>query len=143
MLIKQISVFVENKPGRLNEVIKSLAKADVDIRALSLADTTDFGILRLIVNKPDVAAKALKDEGFMVSLTDVIAIGVSDTPGGLSSALDILTSNGIGVEYMYAFIGRDNANAMVIFRVENIADATKVLNDNKIRIIKSDEIYMI
>lgn len=143
MLIKQISVFVENKPGRLNEVIKALASANVDIRALSLADTTDFGILRLIVNKPDIAAYSLKTEGFMVSLTDVIAIGVPDKPGGLSDALNILTKNNIGVEYMYAFIGRDNANAMVIFRVENIDDAIKVLKENEIRIIKSDEIYMI
>ena len=143
MLIKQISVFVENKPGRLNEVIKALVSVDVDIRALSLADTTDFGILRLIVNKPEIAATSLKSEGFMVSLTDVIAIGVPDKPGGLSYALDILTNNGIGVEYMYAFIGRDNSDAMVIFRVENITDAIKVLMDNDIRIIKSDEIYMI
>ena len=143
MLIKQISVFVENKPGRLNEVIKALVSVDVDIRALSLADTTDFGILRLIVNKPEIAATSLKSEGFMVSLTDVIAIGVPDKPGGLSYALDILTNNGIGVEYMYAFIGRDNSDAMVIFRVENITDAIKVLTENDIRIIKSDEIYMI
>ncbi|MGD9733743.1 MAG: ACT domain-containing protein, partial [Desulfamplus sp.] len=103
MRVEQISIFLENKAGRLAEVTAILRDANVNIRALSLADTTDFGILRLIVNDNQAAEQALKREGFTVGKTNVLAIEVADVPGGLNNVLDPLTSAGINVEYMYAF----------------------------------------
>ena len=119
MLVKQISIFLENKSGRLAEVTKVLGENNIDISALSIADTTDFGILRLIVNNPDKAEKVLKDNEFTVSCTSVIAIAVEDTPGGLAKALSILEEESIGIEYMYAFVGKADDEALVIIRVEN------------------------
>lgn len=141
MFIKQLSVFVENKPGRLSLITDTLEKKAIDIRALSIADTTDFGILRLIVNKPDEAEKALKDEGFAVSLTQVIAIGIEDKPGGLSKALRILLGAGIGVEYMYAFLSRDGNKAYVILRVEDNQKAIHVFEENGVLLLDSTDIY--
>ena len=106
MFIKQISIFVENKPGRLSAVTKLLAENNFDIRALSVADTKDFGILRIIVNKPDEACEVLKKAGWTVSITNVIAIGINDDPGGLSEAVECLYAANISVEYMYAFISK-------------------------------------
>ena len=102
MLVKQISVFLENKSGRLAEVTRTLASNNIDISALSIADTTDFGILRLIVNDPETAESVLNQNGFTVSCTSVIAVSVADKPGGLAVALDILDSEGFGIEYLYA-----------------------------------------
>lgn len=141
MLIKQLSVFVENKPGRLAEITEALADNKVDIRALSIADTTDFGILRLIVNEPLVAEKALKDAGFTVSLTDVIAIGVSNKPGGLAKALKVMFDNHIPVEYMYAFISKQEATAYVILRVEDNKKAIEILNSNSFKVLCSSELF--
>ncbi len=141
MFIKQLSVFVENKPGRLSDIAATLESKQIDIRALSIADTTDFGILRLIVNNPDEAEQLLKDAGFAVSLTQVIAIGIEDKPGGLSKALKILLDAQIGVEYMYAFISREGEKAYVILRVENNEKAIKVFSDNGIDLLKSSDIY--
>ena len=104
MIIKQISIFVENKAGRLAEITEAIAAAGIDIRALSIADTTDFGILRLIVDKPEAAALALKEAGLTVSITNVIAVGIDDTPGAFSVPMRVLADAGIDVEYMYAFI---------------------------------------
>lgn len=143
MLIKQISVFVENKPGRLADITKTLAANQVDIRALSIADTTDFGILRLIVNKPDIAADALKTAGYTVSITEVIGIGIDDQPGGLCDALSTLLSAGITVEYMYAFIGRAKNTAYVILRVENTEAAIQTLQEHGIKLIRGDDIYQL
>lgn len=140
MIIKQISVFVENKRGRLAEITKVLEKNNIDIRALSIADTKDFGILRLIVNNPDQAEKVLKDEGFTVSLTKVIAIGIDDKPGGLASAMDVLYQNQISVEYMYAFISRTEETAYVILRVEDNEKALEILEANNFDIMRSSSI---
>lgn len=129
MLIKQISVFVENKEGRLAEITETIAKAGVDIRALSIADTTDFGILRLIVDKPHETEKALRDSGFTVSVTNVIAVGIDDVPGGFAKPMRVLANAHIDVEYMYAFISRDTKKAYVILRVNNNETATKALED--------------
>ena len=141
MFIKQLSIFVENKPGRLAEITSVLEKNNIDIRALSIADTKDFGILRLIVNNPDVAESALKQAGYTVSLTQVIAIGISDKPGGLAKAMAVLYSNHIGVEYMYAFLSKSDDTAFVILRVENNEKAIEVLQNSGLQILESSSIY--
>jgi hypothetical protein len=141
MLIKQISVFLENKSGRLAEVTKILGQNNIDISALSIADTTDFGILRLIVNNPDEALKVLKDREFTVSSTSVIAIGVEDKPGGLSKALEALEKEGIGIEYMYAFVGKASDEALVILRVDEDNKAIDVLAKNGIEVLSADKVY--
>ena len=141
MLIKQISIFLENKSGRLADVTRTLAKNNINISALSIADTTDFGILRLIVNDPERAQKALKEEGFTVNINNVIAISVEDKPGGLADALEILENDNIGIEYMYAFVSRDSNKAMVILRVENPEKAIDVLMGNNILVKSSNQVY--
>lgn len=141
MLVKQISVFLENKSGRLAEVTRVLGDSDIDISALSIADTTDFGILRLIVSKPEKAEEVLKDNGFTVSRTNVIAIAVEDKPGGLAAALEILEREAIGIEYMYAFVGKAAGEAMVILRVENTNRAIEALRRENIKVLPSDRVY--
>jgi hypothetical protein len=141
MLVKQISVFLENKSGRLAEVTKTLGANDIDISALSIADTTDFGILRLIVNKPEEAENALKENGFTVSCTSVIAIAVEDKPGGLASILEILDEEAIGIEYMYAFVGKTSSDALVILRVEDPEKAILTLANKEISVLPADMVY--
>ncbi len=141
MNIKQISIFLENKSGRLAEVTKALGEKNIDISALSIADTTDFGILRIIVNDPVTAERILKDEGFTVSVSDVLAIGVADEPGGLSRALTVLNSESIGIEYMYAFVSKNEDEALVILRVEDPERAVEVLKVNSIKVLTASEVY--
>ncbi len=141
MIIKQISIFVENKAGRLAEITEAIAAANIDIRALSIADTTDFGILRLIVDKPEAAALALKEAGLTVSITNVIAVGIEDTPGAFSVPMRILADAGIDVEYMYAFISRDTQKAYVILRVADNDVATKVLLDKGVTLLDENGFY--
>ncbi len=141
MQIQQLSIFVENKSGRLAEITEVLAVAGIDIRAISVADTSDFGILRLIVDQPDEAVKVLRQAGLTVSLTNVIAMGIDDKPGEFSKAMRILADNLIGVEYMYAFISRDSGKAYVILRVEDNEKAIDVLRNNNIKILTAKEIY--
>ena len=143
MIIKQISVFLENKAGRLAQITEILAESGIDIRALSIADTTNFGILRLIVNNPTLAEAKLRESGLTVSLTDVIAIEISDKPGGLATALRSLNESNIGVEYMYAFIGTPHKRAFVILRVEDNEAAIKVLKDNGIGLLSTIDVYEI
>ena len=142
MLVKQVSVFLENKSGRLAEVSRVLGQENIDISALSIADTTEYGILRLIVNKPEEAVEALKNSGFSVGTTDVIAICVSDKPGGLAEALNHLEQNRIGIEYMYAFLGSNGlGKAIVILRVEDTSKAIEILKSTGVDIMPSSEIY--
>lgn len=141
MTIQQLSVFVENKPGKLAEITEVLSKEDIDMRALSMADTEQFGVLRLIVNKPDAAQQALKAADLRVSLTDVIAVEVPDSPGGLSKALMLLADAGIFVEYMYAFVNGKKNSAYVILRVDNNEKAVKTLTDGGINLVRGTEIY--
>ncbi len=141
MLVKQISVFLENKSGRLAEVTKILGANKVDISALSIADTTDFGILRLIVNKPEEAENILKNNGLTVSCTNVIAIAIADEPGGLATALEVLDKEAIDIEYMYAFVGKTSDEALVILRVENSEKAIEVLEKYDIKVLSSDMVY--
>ncbi len=141
MLIKQISIFVENKPGRLAEVTALISKANIDIRALSIADTTNFGILRLIVDQPDKAQKVLKEGGFTVSITDVMGIVVKDTPGGLYPAIQVLSDEGVTVEYMYAFVNASKDEAYVILRVEDTGRAIEILTRNNITLVDPETLY--
>jgi len=141
MEVKQISIFLENRAGRLEEVTEILEKHGINIRALSLADSSDFGILRMIVNKPEEAIYALKKGGFTVSETKVIAVEVEDRPGGLSKILKVFSTAGINVEYMYAFVERKLTNAVLIFRVEAIDKAIKVLQDQNFPLLSSEEVY--
>ena len=141
MLIKQISIFIENKMGRMAEITKIIGDAGIDIRALSMADTSDFGILRLIVNKPDLAVEKLKAAGLTVSLTDVIAVAIDDTPGAFAKVVANMSDAGINIEYMYAFISREHSRAYVIFRVEDAAGSIKALQDAGVAVISGTEIY--
>jgi hypothetical protein len=141
MKVEQISIFLENKSGRLAEVTGVLAKAGVNIRALSLADTADFGILRLIVNNTDRAKQILKESGFTVAKTEVIALEVQDSPGGLAGILSTLDRAGINVEYMYAFVQRSGDNAIIIFRFDELDKATRVLLDAGVRVLPAEEVY--
>jgi hypothetical protein len=142
MLISQISVFLENKQGRLAEVTRILGENNIDISALSIADTTDFGILRLIVNQPGKAIEILQQHGFAASINSVIAIEVEDKPGGLSKALSILDKKGISIEYMYAFVGTcKNENAMVLLRVEDPQSALEILKNEDFIIKSPNDVY--
>jgi hypothetical protein len=138
MKVTQISIFIENRAGRLAEVADILGKNNVNIRALSLADTSEFGILRLIVNDPEKASKVLKDSGFTVGKTEVIAVEVPDRPGGLAGILKILEKEAINVEYMYAFVEKAKDNAILIFRFENLDKAISTLEKNSVRILKGE-----
>jgi hypothetical protein len=141
MKLEQISIFIENKSGRLAEVTTILGFAGVNIRALSLADTSDFGILRLIVNDCDKAINALKGKGFTVSKTEVVAVEVPDQPGGLASILDILDKESINVEYMYAFVERCGENAVIIFRFDETEKAIAALSQKGFTILTGERLY--
>jgi len=140
MKLKQISVFLENRKGRLAEVARVLGNAKINIRALSLADTSDFGILRLIVNDPTGALKVLKDNGYTVRDTEVIAVEVNDRPGGLGQVLAALAKDDINVEYMYAFVEKSQEKAVLVFRFENLNAAITALQSGGIRILTAEEV---
>lgn len=139
-MAEQISIFIENKEGRLAEVTAILRDAGVNIRALSLADTTDFGVLRLIVNDNDKATAALRNQGFTVGKTRVLAVEVKDEPGGLNQVLDPLSEQGVNVEYMYAFANPQCKNAIMIFRFDDIEKAKVILAEQGIKVISKEEI---
>jgi len=141
MKVKQLSIFVENQSGQLAEVTGALGNEGVNIRALSLADTAGFGILRLIVNDIAKAHKVLRSKRFTASETNVIAVEVPDRPGGLASILQALGDKDINIEYMYAFVEKSSANAVVIFRIENIDQAIEALQAKGIRILSAKEVY--
>lgn len=141
MKIKQISIFLENKSGRLARITRVLGESKINIRALSIADTTDFGILRLIVNDPDQAFAVLKEGGFTATVTDVIAVEVPDQPGGLAGVLAVLQDAGINIEYLYAFLQKATSAALVVFRVEQLDHAVNILQDHGIRILGEKEVY--
>jgi hypothetical protein len=141
MKLKQISVFLENKKGRLWEALECLSKSGVNIRALSIADTSEFGILRLIVPDPDKAKKSLEKAHFTVRENDVIAVGVTDRPGGLSAVLKALNEADINVEYLYAFVAKSGEKAVVVLRTENITTGIKALQKAGIPVLSPGEVY--
>ena len=140
MKVEQIAIFLENKSGRLSEITGVLANSNINIRSLSLADTADFGILRLIVDKVDEAEKVLKEGGFTVGRTQVIAVEVPDKVGGLASVLKVIEAADINVEYMYAFVNKSGENAVMIFRFEEIEEAIRILQDKGITILSGAQI---
>jgi hypothetical protein len=140
-MAEQISIFIENRAGRLFEVTRTLAEADVNIRALSLADTSDFGVLRLIVNDNEKAEKVLKENGFTVGKTNVVAVGVPERPGGLHEILTMLHEADLNVEYMYAFVRSSGSNAVMIFRIENYEEAVRLLESKGIDVIDGEHLY--
>ncbi|MFN4197012.1 MAG: ACT domain-containing protein [Caldimicrobium sp.] len=140
MKIKQLSVFLENKKGRLYEALKVLAEANINIRALSIADTSDFGILRMIVNNPDEAKKALEEAGFTAKVTNVVAVGVKDRPGGLAEVLKILYEKDINVEYVYAFVEKSGEEALVVLRTNNLDKTIDFLKEAGVKLVDSKTI---
>jgi len=140
MRVEQIAVFLENKSGRLAEITGILAANTINIRALSVADTADFGILRLIVDKVDAAKKVLKEGGFTVGKTNVIAVEVEDTSGGLASVLKTVETEGLNVEYMYAFVNKSGENAVLIFRFDDMDKAISSLQAAGFTILSGDQV---
>jgi hypothetical protein len=141
MRVEQIAVFLENRSGRLAEITSILAENNINIRALSVADTADFGILRLIVDKVEEAEKALKEKGFTVGKTTVIAVEVPDRTGGLAEVLDCVQKIGLNVEYMYAFVNKTGENAVLIFRFDDMTMAIDSLQANGFTILESSQVY--
>lgn len=141
MLVKQISVFVENRKGKLGSILSVLKEKNIDIRALSVADTTDFGILRLIVSNPDAAFTALKEAGCTVSATKVLAVGVTDQPGGLAAITQLMAEHDLSVEYVYAFISRTKNEAYVILKVTDAERAIEIFSKNGIHMLTENEVY--
>lgn len=140
MAIKQLSIFIENKQGTLLTITDTLAKADIDIRAISVADTQDFGILRLIVTDIEKAKEALEQNNCFVSITEVVGVAIKDHPGALSESIKLLTDNDINIEYMYAFISEHNKVAYVVLRVQDNQFAEKVLTENGIDLVSEEDI---
>ncbi|MFC1830954.1 ACT domain-containing protein [Thermodesulfobacteriota bacterium] len=141
MRVEQIAVFLENRSGRLAEITSIIAENNINIRALSVADTADFGILRLIVDKVEEAEKALKEKGFTVGKTTVIAVEVPDRTGGLAEVLDCVQKIGLNVEYMYAFVNKTGENAVLIFRFDDMTMAIDSLQANGFTILESSQVY--
>ena len=140
MCVQQLSIFLENQPGRLAEVMAVLAQADINIRALALADTSDFGVLRLLADKPGEARAALKEQGFRAQITEVVAVEVPDRPGALSRVLTAFYGAGISVEYMYAFVGRAPGGAIMVFRLSNPELAAGALTPEMGRLVPAAEL---
>ena len=140
MTIKQLSIFVENKTGRLHSIMDTLSSAGVDITALSIADTTDFGILRVIVSDIFAAREALKSIGVVSKITDVIAVYIDHKVGGLASVIDHLSDEGVSIEYMYAFLGRKEGKALMVLKADDQQKAIKIFNSNNVKLASSDEI---
>ncbi len=127
--VRQISVFVENKPTKLAEAMKLLKNSKINIRAMALADTKDFGILRLIVNDTEKTVDILRDASYAVTVTEVVAISIPDSPGQLSRVLDVLGDSGVNIEYLYAFIGKSDRSVSFVIRVDDNDNASYALND--------------
>ena len=140
MNVEQISIFLENKSGRLAEVTSVLSEAGINIRALYLADTADFGVLRLIVSDTEKALQVLKDSGFTVVKSGVVAIEVPDRPGGLSKILNAIRDEGMNVEYMYAFVEKSGENAIVVFRFDELEKSISVLQKAGVKILGGEEL---
>ena len=139
-MVKQLSVFVENKPGRLMEVLRALADSMIDIKALSLADTTEFGIIRMIVSDVDKAKKVLNNDGVVVRVCNVLAVAVNDEPGALMKTFEILSENKISVEYMYAFGEKLGNSSVIAIRTDDMDLAAERLADGGVTILESDDI---
>ena len=143
MKIKQLSVFIENRQGRLAEVMNTLSDNGIDISALSLADTADYGVLRMIVSDPEKGREALSSSGVTVKITDMVAAVMDDVPGGAARVVTLLAEGGIAVEYMYACIGRVNGKALMVMRVEDIEKTEDILKANGLADARPEDVYRI
>jgi hypothetical protein len=141
MKVEQISIFLENKPGGLENVTRILRDANINIRTLSVADTSDFGIVRLIVDHVADTVRVLKENGYTISRTNVVAVEVPDQPGGLHSILEVLAKAGINIEYMYAFVERSGQNAVMLFRFDDSDAAIDVLLKNNKTVLPGEKLY--
>lgn len=140
MKISQISVFLENKEGRIFEVCELLGSYKINIDALNIAESEGFGVLRMIVNKPKTAMTVLKSKGFSASETDILAVEVEDRPGGLADVLRVISTNKLNVEYMYGFTMRKSDKALMVFRFDDPENAAKILQANQVKIVLGSEI---
>lgn len=143
MFIKQVSVFSENKSGRIAEIIGILGDNGIDISALSVADTTDFGIVRMIVSDYKKAEQVLRESGAVVKVTDVLGVGVADVPGGLAAALCVLKEAAIEIDYIYAFVGKSDKGALVVMKVNDPEKAEKVFEKNGIDTLAPEDVYRV
>ncbi|MBR4444054.1 MAG: hypothetical protein IKS52_12390 [Clostridia bacterium] len=143
MIIKQLSAFIENKQGRLAEAMRTLSDNGIDISALSLADTADYGVLRLIVSDPQKGRDVLTESGIVVKITDVIAAVMDDVPGGAARIISLLAEGGVGVEYMYACIGRVNGKALMVMRVDDVEKTERIFSENNLSDIRPEDVYRI
>ena len=141
MLVKQVSAFIENKAGRLNEIADTLAASNIDISALSLADTTDYGIVRMIVSDPEKAVLSLGESGVVCKITETLAIAIDDVPGGFAKALHVLTDNGTEIKYMYACIGHTTGKALMIVSVDDPQKAEALIASTDTGKVNPGEIY--
>ena len=143
MIIKQLSAFIENKQGRLAEAMRTLSENGIDISALSLADTADYGVLRLIVSDPQKGRDVLTESGVVVKITDVVAAVMDDVPGGAARIISLLADGGVSVEYMYACIGRVNGKALMVMRVEDIEKTERIFSEHNLSDIRPEDVYRI
>ena len=140
MKITQLSVFLENRKGRLYDVCALLGKNKINIRALTVAESEDFGVLRMVVDRPQEALNLLRQNNFTANFTEIVAVEVDDRPGGLAKILKLLQDNNINIEYMYGFVEKFSNKALLVFRFENINKALEVLKKNKIKIVPKTQI---
>jgi hypothetical protein len=141
--VRQVSVFLENKSGRLYEACRCLAEAGVNIRALSIAETADYGVLRLIVDEPQKTMQVMTESGFTVSETEVIAVEVPDVPGGLAQVLAPMYDANVNIEYLYCFVEKSGESAIVVFRVEQIDEAIRALQGSGYTVMREEDVYRI
>ncbi len=141
MKIKQLSIFLQNRMGSLSKPLEVLSNANVNIRAMCMADTSEFGILRLVVDNPKKGKEALEESGFLVKITEIIGIEMNDTPGGLTNVLNIIKDNGIDLEYLYAFTHEKEGKAILLLHSDDIDRLISVLKDSDITVVQSNEVY--
>jgi len=139
MRFTQISIFLENRKGRLYEVCSTLGENNINIMALTIAETENFGVLRIVVNKPEEALKLLKEKGFAANITDVVIVEVEDAPGGLAKVLKVINENNLNIEYMHALLGKHSEHSYMVFRFDNPDQAIKILTANKINVIEKNK----
>ena len=141
MYAKQLSVFIENKKGHLAALTNAIKNKNIDVRAISVFDTNEFGILRLVVDEPEAALVAVREAGYAAKVSDVLAAEVADKPGALNEIFSLFDEADINIEYIYSFVMRENVRPLVILKVDRIEDAAKLLQDHGIRIVEDKEIY--
>jgi len=139
-MVNQLSVFLENSKGRLSQMARVLSDSDIDLLALSIADTTNFGILRMIVNDDKAAVKVLKEHGYTVNLNEVLVVVVPDHPGGLSGVLDVLADADVSVEYLYSFVSKPKESALIVFKVDDVPLAIKELQSKQVSMLSMDDL---